>query len=279
MKLCDLVVVTDSSRASDDRLELAASLAAEHDACLVGIYVLPIPEPEQSEKPRVIDQIIMNCIREEQKQALAVHRKFESALARHGIKGEWRTPGGIAWEETAIQARYADMVIVGQVNPALKGAVISPLCPEDVALSAGRPVLVAPLSWAPTRIGHRILVAWNARREATRAVHDALPLLIKAELVTVLVANPETWVVPPHGQEPGADIALHLARHGIKVQVDVVVAQGTRTGEIVRAKARETGADLIVMGAYGHSRTRELVLGGVTRYMLREMPVPVLLSH
>ncbi len=98
------------------------------------------------------------------------------------------------------------------------------LLPEELALTAGRPILVSPLSWSPTRIGKRILVAWNARREATRAVNDALPLLNKAESVTVLVVNPEKWLMAPHGEEPGADIALHLAHHGVTVQVAVTMS-------------------------------------------------------
>jgi len=275
----DLLVVVDSSNASDNRVELAGSLAAVHDADLIGLYVLPIPEPEPSEHPALINEIIIRCIREEQALAREGRRRFEAAVKRYGIKGEWRTAGGIASEEVATHARYADLVIVGQIDPRAKRTVMPPLVPEEVALSAGRPVLVTPFSWAPGRVGNHILVAWNARREATRAVQDALPLLINAELVTVLVVNPENWAMDPHGEEPGADLALHLARHGVVVQVDVVVSHGPNVGEVVRAKARETEADLIVMGAYGHPRVRELILGGVTRDLLREMTIPVLMSH
>ncbi len=267
----DLLVVVDSSNASDNRVELAGSLAAVHDADLIGLYVLPIPEPGPSEHPALIDEIIIRCIRDEQELAREGRRKFEAAVERHGIKGEWRTDGGIASDEVATHARYTDLVIVGQVDPRVKRTVMPPLIPEEVALSAGRPVLVTPFSWTPGKVGNHILIAWNARREATRAVHDALPLLINAELVTVLVVNPENWAMDPHGEEPGADLARHLARHGIVVQVDVVVSHGPNVGEVVRVKARETEADLIVMGAYGHPRVRELILGGVTRDLLREM--------
>jgi nucleotide-binding universal stress UspA family protein len=154
-----------------------------------------------------------------------------------------------------------------------------PLIPEEVALAAGRPILVTPFSWTPSRIGRRVLVAWNARREAARAVSDALPILCKAEWVSVLVVNPEKWAISPHGEEPGADIALYLARHGVKVQVEVAESEAAKVGEVIRARAHKAGAELVVMGAYGHSRTLELILGGVTRDMLCEMTVPVFVSH
>lgn len=282
MTLKDLLVVVNSSAASDNRVELAASLAAEHGAQLIGLYVLSVPEPDRTEEEALIDRIITSTkwIREEQDLARVVQGKFEGAIDRHGIRGEWRTGGGFASEEAVVHARYVDLVIVGQADPKLKrGAVMPPLLPEEVALAAGRPILVTPLSPGPIRIGKRILVAWNARREATRAVNDALPLLSKAESVTVLVVNPEKWTIAPHGQEPGADIARHLARHGVTVQVEVTYSEDGEVGEVLRAKAREIGADLIVMGAYGHSRTRELILGGTTRDILLEMTVPVFMSH
>jgi nucleotide-binding universal stress UspA family protein len=205
--------------------------------------------------------------------------KFRAVIERYGVQGEWRTGGGFASDEAAVHARYVDLVIVGQIDPRLKRAVMPPLLPEEVALSAGRPTLVIPFSWSFNSIGNRILVAWNARREATRAVNDALPLLNKAASVTVLVVNPENWVIAPHGQQPGADIALHLAHHGVTVQVEVVFSKNLGVAEVLRGKAHDVGADIIVMGAYGHSRTRELVLGGVTRDMLRDMTIPVFMSH
>lgn len=283
MTLRDLLVVVDSSAASDNRVELAASLATEHSAQLIGLYILPIPEPDRTEEEtrigRIVEDLITAYNREEQELARVAQSRFEAAIARHGIRGEWRTGGGFASEESAVHARYVDLAVVGQVDPKLKRAVMPPLLPEDVALSTGRPILVTPFSPGPTRTGNRILVAWNARREATRAVNDALPLLSRAESVTVLVVNPEKWTIAPHGEEPGADIALHLARHGVTVQIEVILSEGASVAEVLRAKAREIGADLIVMGAYGHTRARELILGGVTRDILQEMTVPVFMSH
>ena len=279
MGIKNLLVIVDSSEASDSRVELAASLAAEHAAHLVGLYILPLLEPDPSRPDPLIDKIVTAYIREDQELARAARLRFDAASDRYGIKGEWRTAGGFASEEAAIHARYADLTIVGQINPSVRRTVIPPLVPEEVAFSAGRPILVTPFSGTPNRIGSRVLVAWNARREAARAVSDALPLLRKAAAVTVLVVNPEKWAIPPHGEQPGADITQHLARHGVKVQAETAFSEDASVGEVLRAKSDEIDADLIVMGAYGHSRTRELILGGVTRDILRGMVVPVLMSH
>jgi nucleotide-binding universal stress UspA family protein len=279
MSLRDLLVVIDSSRASESRVELAASLAAEHGAHLVGLYILPIPEEDRHLRPTLIDAIVDLCIREERKLAGEARRRFENAINRHGVNGDWRTAGGFPSEEAAVHARYADLAVVGQFDPSIRGAIMPPLLPEEVALSAGRPILVTPVSWAPGKIGSRIIIAWNARREAARAVNDAIPILTRADSVIVLVIDPEKRIMSPHGEQPGADIALHLARHGIRAEVDVTASDKLDPTDTLRSKTRELAADLIVMGAYGHSRTRELILGGFTRDILHHMSVPVFMSH
>ncbi|MFM7611939.1 MAG: universal stress protein, partial [Alphaproteobacteria bacterium] len=149
---------------------------------------------------------------------------------------------------------------------------------ERVLFDSGRPVLAIPFAGNFKSIGKRVLVGWNASREATRALHDALPLIAKAENTTVFLANPKRGL-GAHGEEPGADIARHLARHGLKVEVTKAVAEDVADSALLLNHASDMGADLLVMGAYGHSRLREFILGGVTRSLLREMTVPVLLSH
>jgi nucleotide-binding universal stress UspA family protein len=138
--------------------------------------------------------------------------------------------------------------------------------------------LAIPFAGSFKSIGKRVLVAWNASREASRALHDALPLIAKAETATVFLANP-TRGLDGHGEEPGADIARHMVRHGLKVEVAKVIADDVPDSALLLNHASDMGADLLVMGAYGHSRLREFILGGMTRSLLREMTVPVLLSH
>jgi nucleotide-binding universal stress UspA family protein len=120
------------------------------------------------------------------------------------------------------------------------------------------------------------MIAWDAGREAARAVHDALPVLERAKSVVVLVINPRRG---NHGAEPGADIALHLARHGIKVEAQNTEVKDLSVADALLSRLADQGIDLLVMGAYGHSRLRELVVGGVTRQLFQQMTVPVLMSH
>ena len=148
--------------------------------------------------------------------------------------------------------------------------------PEYVVLNAGRPVLVVPYAGQFEHIGKRVLVAWDAGVSATRAVVNAIPMLKRADIVEVAVFNAEDSG-DAHGDIPGADIALYLARHRVKVDV---IRQKTRidVGNSLLSLAADLGSDMLVTGCYGHSRFREIMLGGVTRTMLESMTIPVLMS-
>ncbi|MDP6786185.1 MAG: universal stress protein [Rhodospirillales bacterium] len=128
------------------------------------------------------------------------------------------------------------------------------------------------------KIGERVMVAWDASRLASRAVHDALPFLTAAKHVDVLAINPKGGP-QGHGDIPSADICQHLARHGVKVEAQHVYADDIDAGDMLLSQAASRGADLLVMGAYGHSRWRELILGGLTHFVLEHMTMPVMMSH
>jgi nucleotide-binding universal stress UspA family protein len=145
-------------------------------------------------------------------------------------------------------------------------------------MDTGRPALVIPYIGARAIPPKRAMVAWDGSREAARAVNDALPFLRLATSVTILVVDAERR--PSQlGEQPGADIATHLARHSVKVEVRQVHGGGLATGDVILSQASDEGTDLVVMGGYGHSRFREMVLGGATRHLLDHMTCPVLLSH
>jgi nucleotide-binding universal stress UspA family protein len=149
--------------------------------------------------------------------------------------------------------------------------------PEYVVLYSGRPVLIVPYAGNFTHVGRKVLVAWDGSQEASRAVDGALPFLREAAEVKVVVFNAERQV-NMHGDQPGADIALYLARHGVTVDVMQETTEQD-SGNALLSLAADTTADLLVMGCYAHSRFRELLLGGASRTVLASMTLPVLMAH
>src|SRR6185312_3312089 len=200
---------------------------------------------------------------------------FVEATKGKELVTEWRAVDGYVESELAVQARYADLVVVGQAGTEMM--VIPSDLPETIAFASGRPVLVVPFIGAKPP-GKVILLCWNASREAARAAADALPFLKAAQKVIVLVVNP-TASAEGHGAEPGADAAAWLARHGVKVTVQRDVGSDADVGGVILSRAADHDADLIVMGIYGHSRMREMVLGGASRTLLASMTVSVFMAH
>ncbi len=149
---------------------------------------------------------------------------------------------------------------------------------DHLALSSGRPVLVIPTGGASGVIGENVVVAWNAKREAVRAVSDAMPLLESAKRVSVVTINSDADD-PENAGIPAADIGLHLARHGIETQTKSLYGAPAAIGELLLDTAHGEGADLLVMGAYGHARLREILLGGVTAHVLTNTYIATLLAH
>jgi nucleotide-binding universal stress UspA family protein len=282
MALKDLLVHLDTTARCATRLEVAARLAVQHGAHLTGLHVIDIPSANyfygaaMPFVPANPEEIVERIRAEATEAAGPVEAAFRDCLRRNGIAGEWRMVEGAPPATVGLHARYADLTVVGQPNrdePQDADAVT-----ETAVMTSGRPVLAIPFAGEFPTIGERVLVAWNASREAARALNDALPLLLGAKQVTVLAINPQRGV-GGHGDVPAADIALHLARHGLKAEASHTVAKDIADGEALLSYAADIGADLIVAGAYGHSRARELVFGGVTRTLIAEMTAPVLMSH
>ena len=278
MKLCDILVHIDQSPRALMRLDIAAELARQHGAHLTALQVIDVALPVMAMGDGGGGAVIAELMEQMRQSALAAGVKlkaaFEAALAREGMMGEWRQVEGTTQEILALHGRYADLLVLGQDDPESDSAGLL----EAMVFDCGQPVLAIPFAGSFKTIGKRVLVGWNASREASRALHDALPLIAKAETATVFLANPKRGL-GGHGEEPGADIARHLARHGMKVEVAMAIADDVPDSALLLNHASDMGADLLVMGAYGHSRLREFILGGMTRSLLREMTVPVLLSH
>jgi nucleotide-binding universal stress UspA family protein len=273
----NLLVHLDDSRSCARRVAFAIDLAAAHEAHLTGLYVIAEASPSAFMLPPGVMNDLQRQGRERADAALA---DFGEAARRNRVAFEARLDR-VLYTEIAdavlTNARYADLAILGQNDP--DEPTPGPrYLPEEVALGGGRPVLIVPYIGAGASFGERAVVAWDASREAARAVNDALPLLRRAQKVGVVSVNPRPWPFA-HGEEPGADIGLHLARHGVKVEVQRIEARDVDVPNALLSHLADQSADLLVMGAYGHSRLREFVLGGTTRTILAEMTVPTLMSH
>ncbi len=274
MEIKDLLVHVDHSAACAARIETALVLAKRFDAHLTGLYVVPIfTVPAYAEVP-IGREVIEEAQQAMWAQADEARERFEADAARAGVPAEWRALEGDVAATLNEQGRYADLVVVGQSNPEDEDDMSAGVA-DRLVLELGRPVLVIPYIGTHDTVGKRVLVAWNAKREAVRAINDALPILERAEHVDVMVINPSG----EEGDLPAADISLHLARHGVKAEAQSIAADDIDAGNLLLSRAADADADLIVMGAYGHSRFRETVLGGVTRHMMKHMTVPILMSH
>lgn len=282
MGLKDIVLTVDAGMASGRRLAFAIELARLHEARLTGLHVIEPLNLSAYFSPAVSGYIAADAMDEMEQRhraaAEAAAKKLETGFAdacsRAGVSGEWRIAEGDTAEMGVLHARRADLTVTGQIDPENPPPGSAARLPEQLALASGRPVLIVPYAGKFDGVGRRVLVAWSRTRESARALNDALPILKRADQVSVLSINPER-----DGTLPGADIALHLARHGVKAEATSTVAEDIDIGSTLLSRAADFGSDLIVMGCYGHSRARELMLGGATREILRHMTAPVLMSH
>ncbi len=275
MGLKDLLVIIDGDSADRSPLALAAWLAGRFEAHLIGLHPSSTARTSLYSAgfgTELFDDGMRQTFAALEQRATEARTALEAAARRENIQTEWRVARGFPAPETVLNGRTVDLVILGQRWSDYDGLRYPD--PADVVLDVGCPVLVVPRAGQFERIERHALIAWNGSREAGRAVRDALPLLKLVGKVTVLPVN-----AADGGQEPAADIALHLARHGINVEIDQGTAPDMDTADVLLSRASDLGSDLIVMGAYGHARMRETILGGVTRSMLAEMTVPVLMSH
>ena len=210
-------------------------------------------------------------------RADALEQRFRAELPLSGLDGAWRMLNRADLAELIQLAKAADLTILGQY-PGSDSDGATWLHPDDVMIDAGRPVLVVPYAGAVESVGKRVLIAWNGTREANRALHDALPLIGGAEVVTVMHVGAQEADLDR--DRPGLErIVRHLARHGIEAQPEESLHPAISVRDALLSRAADLGADMIVAGAYHHSRWRESLLGGVSRDLLDHMTIPLLMSH
>jgi nucleotide-binding universal stress UspA family protein len=273
-----ILVHCDADPKVRHRLAVAVELAKRHDAHLVGVHIQePFEAPPMFAGNAILDNVFAIFEETATKNLAAAKASFAKAVKGTALKTEWRSDDGYIDARLPVHARYADLMVLGQADRGAPSFVPLDL-PETMALSTGRPILVVPHVGAPTACGKIVMLCWNASRESARAAADALPLLQAAAKVIVLCVDARSSNYG-HGAEPGADAAAWLARHGVKATVQRDVASDSDVGSEILSRAADHEVDLIVMGLYGHSRLREMVLGGASRTVLASMTVPVFISH
>jgi nucleotide-binding universal stress UspA family protein len=281
MSYKNLLVHLDDSKHCSARVAAALDLAARFDAHLVGLYLHSEPVIPGYVSVQIPPEVREMQLKVRAEQADKVIAAFEEAARLAGVSSvESRSETGYAEDAPdllALHGRYADLLLIGQHDPDDEHSPPRSVV-EHVLLGCGRPCIVVPYIGAPAGFGQRVLLAWDSSREAARAVSDSLPLLERAKSVSVVAVNPKSGI-GGHGEEPGADIALSLARHGVKAEAQHIVAPDLDVADTLLSRAADADSDLLVMGAYGHSRLREVMLGGATHSILEQMTVPVLMAH
>jgi nucleotide-binding universal stress UspA family protein len=270
-----------SPRSAKDLIGIAASLAETFDSHLIGLHVVPDAFIPAAVPIEVTAELLEAQRSANEAQGSQVAAVFADAIRGLRFPTEWRKAEARLESIADVimrHARAADLVIVGQPDEKLDlidGIDVS----EEVMVGSGRPLLIVPSVGHNGPIGKKVLIAWNNSKESARAVFDAVPFLKKAESVTLLTIKPPRGGEEREGELPAADIAAALARHGISPVVSDATAQPHKVAEEILAQVKSTGADLVVMGGYGHWRLREFVFGGATRKMYDAMTVPVMMSH
>lgn len=277
----DVLVMVAEAEADEPAIALAEALAAQCKDChLAAAFLTPLPDEPLAYEPTVVAGVWAELLGRARQEAEVERKKVEARLKRSGREAELRSAEALSRDlgrVAAVHARYADVAVMTRPSEGA-GVELREEIIEGVLFHSGRPALIAPPNWKGASVGKRVVVAWDASREATRALSEADDLLEFAEAVTVVTVDAKPKMFG-HGDQPGANIAGHLSRRGLPADVRNVDSMGRSASLAILEEAQALNADLIVMGGYAHSRLRELVFGGATRDLLRSTTVPLLMAH
>jgi len=277
--LKDILVHVDGGKAAERRVEAAAILAEAAEGHLVGLHVTSAAEDLPWIEGYATEMVIRYATDRAESERVRARECFERQIAGRALTHEWRETSGLADRTVALHGRTSDLIVLGQSEPAANAFGPAPGIAEHVPLSAGRPCLILPYAGHWPTLGRRVLVAWDGGREAARAVNDALPLLRRAQQVTIVTIGDRLQGGGTAAQGAAA-LGAHLTRHGLTVEVRHDSGGGAiAVPDVLLSLAADLSSDLLIMGAYGHNRLRELIMGGVTRAILDHMTLPVLMSH
>ncbi|WP_448205065.1 universal stress protein [Azospirillum sp. sgz302134] len=257
-----------------ERLQVAVALAERFSAYVEVLYVAtPVSMPAAVTGRAASYGFIAEATAIAHEKAAQIEHEVRQALK--DCSYSWSVVEGDHVELLAARAAYADLAVVSQSQGDGLDDRVALHVPDRLPLETPCPTLVLPHDFAPeSSIGRHVVIAWKNTRESIRAVRNAMPFLQTAEKVTVLTVDP-----PGHTLDSGRDLMVWLERHGVRSHHQANIHQGNDVGEIILTCARDLDGDLLVMGAYGHSRLREMVLGGATRTVLSQLNLPALMSH
>ena len=260
-------------------LDQVAALALSHDAHLdvlcLGVDRTQMGYYYAGANAMVLQEAITRATTESNALETEANELLKNAGLRYAVDTDVAQMGDIG-RHVAWRARFSDLVVLPKPYGDGKGVEDEPII-ESVLFEGRSPVLVLPDDPAESLTSKKPLIAWNETPEALAAVRKALPMLQKAAAAHVVVIDP-----PMHGpdrSDPGGMLAAWLARHGVATEIDVISKTMPRISDLISRHATDIGADMIVMGAYGHSRFREAILGGATRHMLEGTELPIFMAH
>lgn len=278
----DVLVIVSEAEGDAAALALGEALARQSgdDCHIAAAFLTPLPDEPLAYEPTVVAGVWAELLGRARQEAEAERKRVEQRLKQFERSYELRNAEALSRDlgrVAAVHARYADVAVMTRPGDG-PGSELREEIIEGVLFHSGRPALIAPPGWNGTSIGKRVVVAWDASREATRALSEADDLLEFSEAVTVVTVDAKPKMFG-HGDQPGANIAGHLSRRGIPAEVRNVDSMGRSASLAILEEAKTIGADLVVMGGYAHSRLRELMFGGATRELLRAADVPLLMAH
>jgi nucleotide-binding universal stress UspA family protein len=274
-----LLIAVNVARDDDSDLDRAAEVAAALEAHLHVLAIGVAPPPPSTPYGIVANDVWADEIRQGQDAADGRGRAIQAALGARGvsvsIESQYVDRGTIA-TLAGRAARYADLTLV--VPEGAGGDAMQTWVMDGALFESGRPILLLPQGARTFPNPERVMIAWDASVEASKAVRDGLELMKAAREVHAVLVDP----VPSfdgHGPEPGADLAAYLGRHGVSLTIHRLPREGRHTSEIINRTAEDLDAGLIVMGGFGHSRLRQRIFGGTTTSMIRAARIPVLMAH
>ena len=274
-----ILVHLNDHRRAESLLAPVVAIARRHTSHVVGFHTYTGLPPVAAVAVPYGASVLDSVVQADRREAEALEQMFRAATAGSAVSTEWisaRSPHPDLAAFVMQHGRAADLIVASQSDPDWDFAPILDF-PERLAMESGRPVLVVPALGSFRAGGRSIAIAWDGSREAARAAFDALPLLAAAESVVLLIVD--DGHADPENVRAAADMVAAFARHGVTIAVRRLARDTAGVGDTLLAAAADAGADMLVMGAYGHSRFREFVFGGATRHVLRHMTMPTLLSH